>query len=45
MLELGILARDEFRAKWMNEGLKTAQSALSSPAPNDQPEIPGEAPP
>ncbi len=28
MLTLGILARDEFRAKWLNEDLKTAQKAI-----------------
>ena len=30
MLELGVLDREEFRAKWLNENLKTARKAISS---------------
>ncbi|MBQ9664030.1 MAG: phage portal protein [Oscillospiraceae bacterium] len=37
MLELGVFGRDEFRAKWVNEDLKTAKSAIT--------EINGEAQP
>ena len=28
MLELGVLGKDEFRAKWLNEDLKTSTKAI-----------------
>ena len=37
MLELGVLGKDEFRAKWLNEDLKTSSKAIK--------EIPGEEKP
>ena len=37
MLELGVLGKDEFRAKWLNEDIKTATKAID--------EIPGEEQP
>ena len=35
MLELGVLGKDEFRSKWLNEDLKTSTKAIT--------EISGEA--